>query len=63
MDAIYGLVGLHAVTHRNELIFNVFLITVNLSFCFRRNSNESFNFDLVCGLAATRVMDLQLLMI
>ena len=30
---------------------------------FRRNSNESSNFDLVCGLAAARVMDLHLAVI
>ena len=31
--------------------------------CFRRNSNESSNFDLACGLAAARVMDLHLVVI
>ena len=47
------------VTRWSKLIFNVLLITVYFFFlCFRRNSNESFKFDLVCGLAATRVMQL-----
>ena len=33
MDADYGLVGLHAVTHRNKLTFNVFLIRVIFFLC------------------------------
>jgi len=63
MDADYGLVGLHAVTHGNKLTFNVFLIRVIFFLCFRRNSNESSSFDLVCGLAAARVTDLHFLVI
>lgn len=33
MNTNYGLVGLHAYTHRNKLIFNVFLITVIFCVC------------------------------